>query len=164
MVRDLRHNAPRRWTEQLGGICWLPRLIDKARAAMDGSLGSYLFGQSPIDRGLLHALGISHRGFAEIVAQSPDDDAVLASLRARDPKGVARAREWSDALPRRSGLFMFVLDVDDGYLGGGWHLLKGPANVGTAALTWVVKRVWPSRAAQSVREARGPASSNGDAP
>ena len=153
MVRDLRREPPRRWSEQVGGIRWLPRLIDKTRCALQGTLGSYLFGQSPVDRALLERLGLSHRDFAEIVAHARDDDAVLAELRARDPKGVARARAWSDTLPQRSRIFLFMIDVDDGYVDGGWRLLKGPANVASAALTWTMKRLWPSGAARTVRDA-----------
>lgn len=70
-VRDLRHESPRRWNEQLDGVAWLPRFIDKARAALHGTLGAYLYGQSPVDRDFLHTLGISHRVFAEIVASTP---------------------------------------------------------------------------------------------
>lgn len=146
MVRDLRREPPRRWSEQVGGIRWLPRLIDKTRCALAGTLGTYLFGQSPIDRALLERLGLGHRAFAEIVANANDDDAVLAALRARDPKGVARAREWSDALPQRARVFLLIIDLDDGYIGGPWKLLKGPSNLATNALTWTVKRLWPSRA------------------
>ena len=60
-ARDLTVVPPRRWSESLGGITWLPRLIDKARAALNGTLGSYLYGQSPMDRGLLKQLGLSHQ-------------------------------------------------------------------------------------------------------
>ncbi len=144
----------------MGGIRWLPRLIDKTRSALHGTLGSYLFGQSPMDRALLERLALSHRSFAEIVADALDDDAVLAALRARDPKGVARAREWSDALPQRSRVFLFIIDIDDGYVGGGWKLLKGPANVASGALTWTVKRLFPSRAARPVRESGHIANAN----
>jgi len=113
---DLSAAPPRRWTEELGGIRWLPRLIDKSRAAIAGSLGDYLYGQSPIDRGLLRALGLTYRDFTGIVRSAGDDDnAVLAVLEKRVPDGVARARVWSDRLQSRHRLFLFLTDLDDGY-------------------------------------------------
>jgi len=37
-IRDLSQGPPRRWNEEIGGIKWLPRLIDKTRAALAGKL------------------------------------------------------------------------------------------------------------------------------
>lgn len=115
-AKDLSATPPRRWTEELGGIRWLPRLIDKSRAAIAGSLGDYLYGQSPIDRGLLRAFGLTYRDFTGIVRAAGDDDGkVLAALERRVPEGVERAREWSEHLPSRHRLFLFLIDLDDGY-------------------------------------------------
>src|SRR5438046_3108167 len=114
-AKDLSANAPRRWSEELGGIRWLPRLIDKARAAMAGSLGDYLYGQSPIDRGLLRALGLTYRDFTAVVRAAGDDDAVLAALQKRVPEGLERAREWSERLPSRHRTLLFLIDLDDGH-------------------------------------------------
>lgn len=146
-ARDLRVEAPRRWSQQVGGIRWLPRLIDKTRAALAGTLGDYLYGQSPVDRALLRALGIRYREFTKIVKDAPDDAAVLAALQARSPEGIARARVWSARLPLTHSLFLVCLDVDDGYLGGPWQALKTPSNACTNAFTRWLKRRFPSRAA-----------------
>lgn len=150
MVRDLRQEPPRRWSESLGQIRWLPRLIDKTRAALAGRLGDYLFGQSPMDRGLLRALGIGHREFARIVRDSPGDADVLAALQARVPEGVRSARAWSENLSRRHPLFLFIVDLDDGYLGGGWKLLRAPIRLVAMSLARAAKRIWPSRAVEGL--------------
>lgn len=150
-AKDLRAGAPRRWSDRIDGIGWLPRLIDKTRAAFAGTLGTYLFGQSPIDRGLLRALDLSHRDFAEIVRHAPDDAAVLAALTARDAAAVERARAWSERLQRDYGVFLWVLDVDDGYRAS-W--LRGPIMFGANAIAGTVKRVWPSRAAEAAAKER----------
>ncbi|HEY9086326.1 MAG TPA: DUF5069 domain-containing protein [Candidatus Tyrphobacter sp.] len=155
MVRDLREGPPRRWNDSLGQIRWLPRLIDKTRAALAGQLGDYLFGQSPMDRGLLRALGIAHREFARIVRDAPDDADVLAALAARTPEGIRAARAWSETLPRRHGLFLFVIDLDDGYLPGPWRLAGAPVRLGSRLLTRAVKRIWPSRALDGLRVEEG---------
>ncbi len=146
-VPDLRRGPPRRWNESLGQIRWLPRLIDKARAAIEGTLGDYFYGQSPMDRALLRELGgIGHREFARIVSNAPADGDVLAALQARSPEGVRAARIWSDALVRRHALFLFVVDLDDGYLGRRWMLVRAPLRLGLAVFARAIKMVWPSRA------------------
>jgi hypothetical protein len=143
-ARDLRTSPPRRWSVALSDIYWLPRLIDKTRAALAGTLGDYLFGQSPIDRSLLNELGLSHRDLATIVGRTgDDDDAVLSALASRDPASLERARAWSKGLPERYGLFLWFIDVDDGYCGT-W--LRAPIVVVATAVSRAAKRLWPSHA------------------
>ncbi|MEO6835351.1 MAG: DUF5069 domain-containing protein [Candidatus Tumulicola sp.] len=149
-ARDLQATPPRRWSERLGGIYWLPRSIDKARAALIGRLGTYLFGQSPIDRGLLSELGLSHRDFAVIVKNSRDDEAVLAALASRDPASLDRARAWSKKFPAKYRLFLWILDVDDGYRAT-W--LRPPIAAMANVIARAVKRLWPSRAAERAADA-----------
>jgi hypothetical protein len=144
-VRDLHAGPPRRWSEEIGGIYWLPRLIDKTRAALAGTLGDYLFGQSPIDRALLRALGLSHRDFAEIVRNVPDDRAVLAAIAARDLQACERAGAWSATMPARYRLLLWLLDIDDGYRASPFGV---PIKFGANAISRTVKRIWPSRAAE----------------
>jgi len=116
---DLTLAPPRRWSDELGGIRWLPRIIDKARAALAGRLGSYLYGQSPGDENLLHILGTDYPTFTTIVKEAPDDAAVLAALEERFPEGVARARRWtSRPLPLLFRPLIWMLDFDDGYVDG----------------------------------------------
>ncbi|MGH7736768.1 MAG: DUF5069 domain-containing protein [Candidatus Tyrphobacter sp.] len=147
---DLRRGPPRRWNESLGQIRWLPRLIDKTRAAIAGTLGDYLFGQSPTDRALLRELGLSHREFARIVHDAPGDADVLASLQARSPERVRAARQWSDEIGRRKALFLFLIDLDDGYLDRRWAILRMPVRLGAAWFVRTLKRVAPSRAAEGL--------------
>ena len=147
-AKDLRAGPPRRWSDRVDGIRWMPRLIDKTRAALAGTLGDYLYGHSPVDRGLLRALGVRYREFSRIVNDAPDDAAVLAALQARSPKSVARARAWSARLPFTHSLFLLALDIDDGYLGKPWLALKPPLNSCTNAFTRWLKRRFPSNAAE----------------
>lgn len=144
-ARDLRVGPPRRWSETTFGIPWLPRLIDKARAAHAGTLGLYLFGQSPLDGSCLRALGMGHRGFAKIVAAADDDDAVIAAIDARDPQALARGREWGRTLARRQALFLAVLDIDDGY-SPALRALRPVIVVAANAVSWTAKRLWPTKA------------------
>lgn len=148
-VRDLKHGPPRRWNEELGGIKWLPRLIDKTRAARAGTLGKYLYGQSPVDRSFLHALGLGYRAFTKIVDNALTDDDVFRELHAQSPDGIERARAWSASVPRRFRWFMFVLDLDDGYLDQ-WYCkaLRGPTTFSANLISATVKRIWPTRGAE----------------
>ena len=144
-AKDLSANAPRRWSEELGGIRWLPRLIDKARAAMAGSLGDYLYGQSPIDRGLLRALGLKYRDFTAIVrAAGDDDDAVLAALQKRVPEGVERAREWSERLPMRHRSLLFLIDLDDGH-NAALQPVRGLVRMITGIGSRYIRYRWPAK-------------------
>jgi hypothetical protein len=140
-VRDLRAGPPRRWSEQVSEISWLPRLIDKARASQAGCLGDYLYGQSPMDRGLLRELGLSHRGFAEIVQGAADDDAVVRAIAEREPAALERARAWSARLAAEHRLFFWFIDVDDGYRASGW--LHAPVRFMAKRIARTAKRLWP---------------------
>ncbi len=151
-ARDLRREPPRRWNTEIDGIAWMPRLIDKTRAALAGTLGPYLYGQSPIDREFLHSMGLSHRAFAEIVAAAPDDGSVFAAIAGRDPQAIDRARAWSSTLPQRHGSFLAVLDIDDGYTGGAASAIKPVMNALSFALTWTVKRLYPNRATEGLEQ------------
>lgn len=153
---DLRLAPPRRWSERLGDIPWLPRLTDKARAALADTLGGYLYGQSPMDAGLLRQLGLSHRAFAEIVRDAPDDGAVLAALYARDASAVERTRAWAQTeLPAKHRAFLAMIDFDDGYLER-WRGFHRAANAISNAFTALVKAVRPSHAAARARESNRP--------
>lgn len=144
-AKDLTREAPRRWSESIDGIAWLPRLIDKARAFSAGTLGTYLFGQSPMDHRCLRVLGLGHTSFLKIVSESPDDRAVLERILERDPHALERGRAWSRDLALRNAPFLFVLDWDDGYA---HPLLRVARPAVTAACDLVsnaAKRLFPGR-------------------
>lgn len=142
-VRDLRAGPPRRWSEQVGGIYWLGRLIDKTRASNEGCLGDYLYGQSPMDHGLLGQLGLSHRRFAELVAAAPDDDGIVSEIGRLDDGALERARAWSARLPQEHRLFFWLVDLDDGYRDSGW--LRRPVNFLANQIARTAKRLWPRK-------------------
>jgi len=106
---------PRRWTVELDGIRWLPRLIDKARMRERGQLGSYLLGHSPVDRAFLKRAGVSTEEFAAIVRASPDDAAVLAALRAHAGWNEPSLRRWSARFPATYRFMIPLWDMDEGY-------------------------------------------------
>ncbi len=105
---------PRRWNVEVDGICWLPRMADKARMRESGSLGAYLLGHSPVDRALLARLGCSTEEFAALACRCSGDAAVLAALRTRG-FDEARVRKWSAAFPVRYKAYIALWDLDEGY-------------------------------------------------
>ena len=105
---------PRRWNVEVDGIKWLPRLIDKARMTRDGALGTYLMGHSPVDFALLGRLGTTTDEFLALVANAPDDAAVVSALRARG-FDEARVRRWSDRFERTYARLIPFWDLDEGY-------------------------------------------------
>ena len=82
-AKDLSIEEPRSMAALLDGYPWLPRMIDKARAARAGSLGAHYRYPCPIDVACLRLLRLSSDAFADLAVASTTDDAVLRSLRSR---------------------------------------------------------------------------------
>jgi hypothetical protein len=68
---DLTHTFPRSPKERLGGLVHLPRMIDKARAYSNRTLGEYIY-PSPIDKVILEFLQIDAEEFAIHVSRHSD--------------------------------------------------------------------------------------------
>src|SRR5271166_3812657 len=103
---DLTKEIPRSPNDRLLGIPMLPRTIDKARAALAGTLGEYVYGyESSFDKSLLDFLGLTPGQFLDGVRSSPDDAAMLRWLQSRVP----------DLTPARIDTFakVFTNDGDD---------------------------------------------------
>jgi hypothetical protein len=60
-------------------MAMMARTIDKARAALAGTLGDYIY-DCPMDRQLFATLGVDGAVFLEAVRGASDDDAVVARL------------------------------------------------------------------------------------
>ncbi len=74
---DLREHPPRRARDRLGGIMFLPRTIDKARAKIQGTLGPYKISPG-ISAYVFEALGFNEHDFVEAVGAAETDEDVLA--------------------------------------------------------------------------------------
>ena len=62
-----------------GGVHWLARMTDKARAFARGNIGDYEY-PCPMDQGLLADLGLTASEFLGI-ATTDDDDQVVERIR-----------------------------------------------------------------------------------
>ncbi len=74
---DLREHPPRRASEMLGGLVFLARTIDKAKASINGTLGAYKIGPG-ISIYLFEHLRIDERDFIEAVRTHRTDEAIVA--------------------------------------------------------------------------------------
>ncbi len=72
---------PRARSLVIGGIPWLARMIDKARAEADGTIGEYIY-PCPIDQRVLGELGISPEEFTEIATSASGDAEIIERVRA----------------------------------------------------------------------------------
>src|SRR5919202_5820242 len=75
---------PRPRTRVIGGIEWLARMTDKARAAAKGTIGAYIY-PCPADKKLLEALQIDPDTFQHIAVQAQGDEDVVAGVREASP-------------------------------------------------------------------------------
>ena len=93
MATDFRSGRefPRRGREALGGVFWLARVFDKARAAAAGTIHDYIY-PCPMDRGVFERWGISSDDFDRAIAQHTTDEAILAWLESRVSPGSAKPR------------------------------------------------------------------------
>jgi len=107
--------SPRHWDNELGGVRWIPRLIDKSRFKLNGTLGAWLCGNSPVDQALLKRLKLTTDEFVDIVRKNPDDAGVLADLQAHAWDEDA-LKKWSDNFHQRYASLIALWEFDEGYV------------------------------------------------
>ncbi|WP_317997582.1 DUF5069 domain-containing protein [Vulcanimicrobium alpinum] len=119
MALDLTKEFPRSPRERLGGIAILPRAIDKARAQLAGTLGSYIYFDCGINRVLFTMLHVSDQQFLDAVARAKNDDDVLRWIREElQPSEAAIARmnafiEHLEPRPEQQAHFDAMLQAAD---------------------------------------------------
>ena len=63
----------------IGGVPWLARIADKARASMTGAIGDYIY-PCPADQAFLDEHGIAAADFTNLVKKNPSDDLMIQRL------------------------------------------------------------------------------------
>jgi hypothetical protein len=66
----------------IGGIPWIARMSDKARAKANGSIGEYIY-PCPVDRRVLAELGVSADEFLDIAVAVKTDAGLVKQVRER---------------------------------------------------------------------------------
>ena len=79
-AKDLGVAEPAPFDSVLDGYAYIPRMLDKARATIAGTNGSYVFG-CPVDHTCMARLGIAPSLVLELAAAHDDDRDVLAALK-----------------------------------------------------------------------------------
>ena len=101
VAKDLTREVPRSPYEELDGIPWLARLIDKLRAMLAGTLGEYIPYPCGGDRGFLATVGIEPDALRETIASGADDEAIAAWV--RENWAVDAERRLEDYRTRQRG-------------------------------------------------------------
>lgn len=94
---DLTQDVPRSPYAMLGGMVFLPRAIDKARADVAGTLGEYRSREGRT-KWLLDFLEISVDDFHDALTARPTDNEVWewieSKMRPRTPAEIAEYNDW----------------------------------------------------------------------
>ena len=100
---DLTRQPPRSPYVRLGGFVILPRLIDKARAALAGKLGDYHDGPTGLNAHFLRFVGIDFDALRQFIATGAGDWDILQWIQknARHPREAWEITAWSDYHMRR---------------------------------------------------------------
>ena len=100
---DLTQRPPRSVRARLGGYALLPRMLDKCRAELAGTAGSFHYA-CPNDQRILGFLGIDADALRTEVAAGKGDGELLAWItrnqRERHTPGEIEA--WSDSMDKRT--------------------------------------------------------------
>ena len=104
---DLSQHAPRSPRVRLGGFAHLPRLIDKARAAHNGQLGAYVYGdESLLDLEFFKFTGTTPDALLAKVAQEAGDFEILQWIHDHAPHSLLphQIESWSTWIEKLPGL------------------------------------------------------------
>jgi Domain of unknown function (DUF5069) len=102
-TKDLAREEPRAMEETLEGYAWLPRMIDKARAADAQTLGDYVH-PCPVDLRCLGLLRVEPMRFREIASAACTGADVIVGLERAGARSAAEA--WFDAVAFEEALMI----------------------------------------------------------
>lgn len=100
---DLTQRPPRSPRVRLGGYVMLPRVLDKARATLNGTSGDYKYG-NPMDQHFFRFTGVDPSALLEQVKTGAGDWELLLwvqkiSTRSRDAHEIRSWSAWMESMP-----------------------------------------------------------------
>ncbi len=118
-AKDLTKEFPRSPLEELDGLPWLPRLIDKVRALQAGTLGDYTPYPCGGDRHFLGVVGVDADQLKALIDSGAGDNEIAPWVKAHATPGLdERLGDW-----RKTALAPVSADLRD-YLVGALSELK----------------------------------------
>ena len=94
-AKDLSREPPRSPRVRLGGYALMARMIDKGRAAINGTNGEYHF-DCPVDNMLFGFKGVKGEDVRAVLASGASDEEILAWFNSHGtPKSEAEIKAWS---------------------------------------------------------------------
>jgi hypothetical protein len=102
-IPDLTRHPPRSPRVRLGGFVQLPRLLDKGRALVAGTLGEYKY-NCPLDQRFFEFAGLEADALREQLAAGRSDGEILAWLQthAKHQRTAAEVAAWSALMEQRA--------------------------------------------------------------
>jgi hypothetical protein len=100
---DLTQHPPRSPRLKLGGYVLLPRILDKARAAVAGKLGEFHYSGKGLDRHFFSFVGLDHESLKAEAAKGGSDTELLEWIRknAKHQRQPWEVNAWSEYHLRR---------------------------------------------------------------
>ena len=96
-AKDLTKEPPRTPRLRIGGYVIIGRMIDKARASLNGTAGEYHF-NCPLDNLLFGFKGVKGEDVLQAIASGKNDDDVAAWITSNGArKSPEQIKAWSDA-------------------------------------------------------------------
>jgi len=99
---DLAQRPPRSPRSRLGGYVLLPRMLDKGRATLAGTVGEYKY-SCPLDRRFVSFVGIDPKKLLAELKKGKGDGEILEWIQANAKYKRAQweIQQWSDYMDRR---------------------------------------------------------------
>jgi hypothetical protein len=117
---------PRSPKDRYGDLVWLPRLLDKARRALEGQqrgvdlMTPYMYGDNDyLDAKLLAFLRVRDRHVLQIVAEEGDDAKAAELLVALSGRSPEECRRWSERFLKWEAAWIALIDFDEDRQQGG---------------------------------------------
>ena len=98
---DLTQRPPRSPRVKLGGLVLLPRMLDKGRAHLAGTVGEYHF-NCPLDQRLTAFLGVNADDILKLLKDGKTDTEVLAWVLQNTKRTDFEIYQWSEYQNQRS--------------------------------------------------------------
>ena len=97
-AKNLNTEAPRSPRTRLGGYALMARMIDKARASLEGNAGEYHFA-CPLDQMLCEFKGVKSDDVKALIASGASDEQVVSWFNQNGtPKTAEEIKAWGDGV------------------------------------------------------------------